>query len=166
MKTLNINSFAQWVVYHFLLNGIPITPLKLQKLLYYCQSWHLVYFEGNPLFDEQPKAWSNGPVYTSVYHSYKDDFLRHQLIEASKEVDIEKEYHSLGASFPLSDDQKELIREVLNKYGSYTSAQLVFLTHSEKPWNEAREGCDPFGPCKIPISFDTMRTYYGSRLKK
>ena len=38
-----------------------MTTMKLQKLVYYCQAWSLVWDE-RPLFDESIEAWANGPV--------------------------------------------------------------------------------------------------------
>ena len=34
-----------------------ITPLKLQKVLYYAQGWYLAFNNGNPLFDDKAYAW-------------------------------------------------------------------------------------------------------------
>ncbi len=38
-----------------------MSAMKLQKLVYYSQGWHLV-FDGEPLFAERIEAWANGPV--------------------------------------------------------------------------------------------------------
>jgi uncharacterized phage-associated protein len=35
--------------------------MRLQKLLYYVQAWHLAVTD-EPLFPEQIKAWKDGPV--------------------------------------------------------------------------------------------------------
>ena len=39
-----------------------ITNLKLQKLVYYAQGYHLAYF-GTPLFSNRMEAWQYGPAY-------------------------------------------------------------------------------------------------------
>lgn len=49
--------------------GDNLTNLRLQKLLYYEQGYHLAQF-GTPLFDEQIEAWMYGPVVPSVYEHY------------------------------------------------------------------------------------------------
>src|SRR5450756_3169344 len=46
---------------------------KLQKLVYYCQAWHLVW-EENPLFDDPIQAWANGPVVRSLYDRHRGQF--------------------------------------------------------------------------------------------
>lgn len=48
----------------------PLTVWKLQKLLYYCQAWSLVWNE-KPLFKEPIFAWASGPVVREVYEKYK-----------------------------------------------------------------------------------------------
>ena len=49
-----------------------MTNMKLQKMLYYQQGFHLAYF-GEPLFDEEIEAWMYGPVVPSVYDEYKSN---------------------------------------------------------------------------------------------
>ena len=51
----------------------PITAWKLQKLVYYCQAWSLVWDE-QPLFKEKILAWANGPVVKELYEQHKEQF--------------------------------------------------------------------------------------------
>ena len=44
----------------------PMTAMKLHKLLYYCQGWHLAWY-GVALFPERIVAWKHGPVVPDVY---------------------------------------------------------------------------------------------------
>ena len=50
--------------------GDMMTNLRLQKLLYFAQGWHLARY-GKPLFDDDIEAWQYGPVVPSVYNAYK-----------------------------------------------------------------------------------------------
>jgi len=52
------------------LAGDDMTHLKLQKLIYFAQAWHLAN-TGEPLFREDMQAWTHGPVVPSVWHAYK-----------------------------------------------------------------------------------------------
>lgn len=71
-KVLNINEFARYVGLSMISKGFSISPLKLQKILYYEQAWFMVFFgRENQLFDCAPEAWVNGPVYPEIYHQYK-----------------------------------------------------------------------------------------------
>lgn len=48
-----------------------LTHLRLQKLLYYVQGWHLGVF-GRRMFDARIEAWTNGPVVREVFPSFAD----------------------------------------------------------------------------------------------
>ena len=50
-----------------------VTTWKLQKLVYYCQVWHLIWHD-RPLFDEDILAWINGPVCKELYEHHKGEF--------------------------------------------------------------------------------------------
>ena len=47
-----------------------VTPLMLQKLLYYIQGWSFV-LNGREMFEENCEAWVHGPVYKDVYNIFK-----------------------------------------------------------------------------------------------
>ena len=51
--------------------GECLTNLKLQKLLYYQQGYHLAAF-GTPLFEENVESWMYGPVVPVVYDTYAE----------------------------------------------------------------------------------------------
>lgn len=50
-----------------------MTAMKLHRLVYYCQAWHLVW-DGVPLFDEEIQAWASGPVIPALYELHRGDF--------------------------------------------------------------------------------------------
>jgi len=52
----------------------PMTAMKLQKLVYYCQAWHLVW-EGRPMFRERIEAWASGPVVPELYEAHRGKFM-------------------------------------------------------------------------------------------
>lgn len=51
----------------------PMTAMKLQKLVYYCQAWHLVW-EDKPMFPERIEAWASGPIVPDLYAAHKGKF--------------------------------------------------------------------------------------------
>jgi uncharacterized phage-associated protein len=134
--------------------------LKLQKLLYYIQSWHLVMFD-EPLFDEDFKAWVHGPVLPSVWTELKDRSTLNTKVRIKASLApvikarIEKK---------LLKEQLELINDVLAEYGPKSGYYLECLTHSERPWQEARKGLAPDEPGSKRISKKTMREFYLARL--
>ena len=124
-----------------------ITAWKLQKLVYYCQAWGLVWDE-SPLFKEKIFAWANGPVVEELYQLYKG------LFQIEKSVK--------GSSENLSEAQKDTVNHVLTAYGDKTAQWLSDLTHMEHPWIEAREGLEIGERGENEIKLSTMYEYYSS----
>lgn len=58
------------VAKYILIKSGEMTAMKLQKLVYYAQTWSLVWNE-SPLFNEPIEAWTNGPMVRSVYAAHK-----------------------------------------------------------------------------------------------
>ena len=123
-----------------------MTAMKLQKLIYYCQAWSLVWDE-RPLFSEKVEAWANGPVVRELYDCHRGLFKVHRW-----DGDPEK----------LTADEKETIDAVLNFYGKKSSQWLSDLTHQEEPWLNARRGLPPLARGYNEITPAAMAEYYGS----
>ena len=51
----------------------PTTTVKLQKLVFYCQAWSLVW-DKVPIFDESIEAWANGPVVPVLFSKHKGKY--------------------------------------------------------------------------------------------
>lgn len=126
----------------------PISAMKLQKLVYYCQAWSLVW-DGRPLFPEPIMAWTNGPVAPALFERHKGSFLvsRDQIG---------------GDESALDDTALETIDIVLNSYGGMNAQQLSDLTHAEDPWVQARVGLSPDERGNREISLESMSEYYSS----
>jgi uncharacterized phage-associated protein len=165
MKTyyIDIKEFAKFIIYFFNSRGSLITNKKLQKLLYYSQAWHLVYFDNHSLFEDCPEAWVHGAVYPNVYHQYKKykakPIVFHNGIERDK-------LNLMLNSFSLTEEQKEFLISVLNTYGKKDAFELEILNHREKPWLEAREGLNDFDISRKPISLVTMKNYYSELINR
>lgn len=169
MRTVDIKDYASYVGITMLMKGLTVSPLKLQKILYYEQAWHMVGFgRENQLFDCAPQAWVNGPVYPEIYRIYKDmvpgmcDHLKMRNFVADGEDPAIKEKLLLD-KMGLEKEEIALTERVIMLYGSRTQNQLILLTHSEKPWSEKREGLMPYDYSCVEISLDTMHNYYKQR---
>ena len=101
--------------------GDLITNLKLQKLVYYAQGFHLAIYD-EPLFPEPINAWEHGPVVEELYRYYKS--YGAQPIEADGNYDLDM----------LTNDHKELLDEVYTVFGQFSAWKLRNMTHSEAPW--------------------------------
>jgi uncharacterized phage-associated protein len=122
-----------------------MTAMKLQKLVYYSQAWSLVWDE-RPMFRDRIEAWANGPVVPLLYQHHRGQFNVRSW--------------SPGSPAALSRDAMDTIDAVLDFYGSKTSQWLSDLTHSERPWREARGTLAPGERGSHVISIGSMHEYY------
>ena len=128
-----------------------VTPLALQKLLYFIQGFHLAKF-GIPLYEEDCCAWVHGPVYESVYNLFKE--FKYNPIEDDRFVLLKNRHKE------LVPEVCDLIDVVLDSFGNYSGKYLESITHSELPWKEAREGLLDCEYSHVVISKDCMKKYY------
>lgn len=118
-----VTKVAQWFINKGVLDykekgGEYLTPLKLQKLLYYAQGAHLA-MRGERLFNEKIFAWSHGPVVREIYAKYKD--IGGGPLDKFHDVDFSNE--TLG-----------VLEEVYDVFGQYSAWKLREMTHDETPW--------------------------------
>jgi uncharacterized phage-associated protein len=123
--------------------GDLMSNLKLQKLVYYAQGFHLALFD-TPLFDEDIEAWAHGPVVPDLYHGFKQ--YGAGAIQPPTDLDL-----SL-----FSDETVELLDEVYSVFGQFSAWKLRNMTHEEPPWSEAGNSA------VIPL--DAMRTYFKTQI--
>lgn len=102
-------------------HGDTISNLKLQKLLYYVQGFHLASF-GHALFEEDMIAWTYGPVVPEVYDAYKK--YRHRDINTVGIVD----------DVELQPQEAALFDKVYLEYSRYSAVALMQMTHTAGPW--------------------------------
>ena len=136
------------VAYYFLClpdenAGDLISNLKLQKLLYYAQGFHLALY-GSRLFREDIRAWEHGPVVPDAYHEFKE--FGANAIPAPEVMD-----------FTIFDPETvELLDEVYAVYGQFSAWKLRNMTHEESPWKET--------PINEMISTQKMQEYFKTQL--
>ncbi|MFI1770366.1 Panacea domain-containing protein [Thalassobellus citreus] len=164
MRKTNLNNLVDFVIVYCKANGLSITPLKLQKLLYYIQSWHIAKFKKNNLFNELPQAWVNGPVYRSVYDTYKTNFFKNEDIKYEVSGNLEDELKSKIDELNIEDKQVRIINSVLKFYAPQADGKLVLRTHTDKPWNQARKDLKPFERSTNEITIDSMFSFYSKML--
>ncbi|MFE4115795.1 Panacea domain-containing protein [Priestia sp. YIM B13448] len=104
-----------------------ITPLKLQKLVYYSQGWHMALNNGEPLFDDDILAWEHGPVVSELYFDYKH--YGYLTINPQPFSNITTKNKKI-----FSNKQLEILKAVWDSYGEYDGKYLEELTHQEEPW--------------------------------
>lgn len=133
---------AKYFLFKANTEGDLISNLKMQKLLYYAQAWHLVNFD-EALFKEAIRPWKLGPVIREVYNEYKK-------FESSAII-----YKSTGLERKLfSDEQSNYLDEFYDIFIKFTAHELVNMSHNEPPWKYA------FERGRSEISHGSMKDYY------
>ncbi len=133
-------------------SGLTISPLKLQKLMYYAQSWALAIIE-RPLFSDDFQAWQHGPVIDTLYYMFKS-YIYNNIPKVS---DFDEKI--------LKHEELEVLEIVWKAYGKYDAKYLEALTHSEDPWRLARCGYKKTDKCNEIITQNSIREFY-SNIKK
>ncbi|MCH6196830.1 DUF4065 domain-containing protein [Corynebacterium mastitidis] len=140
-----VNDVARYILER---SGGHMSTMKLQKLAYYSQAWSLVWDE-KPLFSSRIEAWANGPVTRDLYKAHRGQF--------NAEINMFP-----GDSGNLNSDEKETIDTVLGAYGHLSGQQLSDLSHSERPWREARTNVPEGAPSTNEVSPEVMQDFYSA----
>ncbi|MDZ4767567.1 MAG: DUF4065 domain-containing protein [Chloroflexota bacterium] len=120
-----------------------VSNMKLQKLLYYAQGFHLAILD-EPLFPEAIERWVHGPVVPEIYHAYKS---------------YGKDGIAYGGDLDPNDfdlQTREVLEEVYKVYGHFTASWLRQLTHDEPPWRDTEE--------RSIISRDSLKQFFRTRV--
>ena len=128
-----------------------VTPLMLQKLLYFIQGIHSALY-GKSIFAEDCRAWIHGPVYPEVYELFRD--FKYNPIDDARFALLE------GMEDTLTDDEKRVIDLVVNTFGMYGGKVLEKITHNEDPWMEARKGYGDSIPSSELLPKERIMKYY------
>jgi len=146
--------------------GQALTPMKLQKLVYFAHGWHLG-LTGEPLLDEQVQAWSFGPVVRSLYDAFRefgaDPIPRKALIfEPLGGLKVRVKAPSLAESVSVDKDLAELfLTRIWEVYGGYSASQLSNMTHAPgTPWDRVSKHYGGNIPKHTTIPQEWIREYF------
>lgn len=128
-----------------------VTPLALQKMLYFTQGIYSVLFD-KPLYEEDCQAWVHGPVYEDVFNMFRN--FKYNPIEDHRFAVFK------GRFSELTRQEKMVLDLVINSFGLYSGKILEKITHNEKPWKDARNGLDPLEPSKAIITKESIKEYF------
>lgn len=104
-------------------SGDLMTNLRLQKLLYFAQGWHLARY-GTPLFDAPIEAWDYGPVVPEVYQEYKANRGNGILCDVDMDTSV------------FTPEEYELLLDVAREYAKDSTSALVEMSHAPNvPWS-------------------------------
>ncbi|WP_345044341.1 Panacea domain-containing protein [Arthrobacter methylotrophus] len=122
-----------------------IATMRLHKLAFYAQAWHLVWDE-ELLTDAAFFAWGTGPVSPELHATHPGVFLIRD-VPGNPEV--------------FTAAQLESIDEVVSAYGGLRPYVLNAVVKSEAPWQDAWAGTAPGERGRI-IEVERMLSFYSA----
>jgi uncharacterized phage-associated protein len=126
---LSTEVVANWFINKAKEEGISITAMKLQKLIYYAHGWCLGLYK-TALVEDQAEAWTFGPVFPHVYHlakSYGSRPISSLLSNIFDEPSLIAE----------GDPRIPLLEKIWKIYSKYTALELSDMTHEPGgPWHK------------------------------
>lgn len=138
----------------YLLNHCEdITPLALQKALYYIQGFYYAFYKSF-LFSEECQAWVYGPVYKDTYFRYRD--YKFDFVQRNKNFD----------DTIFLSSEKAILESVAKHICCYSGKVLEKFTHSETPWLYARGNLLENEPSDKIINKDDIGNYFDSVKEK
>jgi uncharacterized phage-associated protein len=158
---------AKAVANHFLdlaaENNTSLTPMKLQKLVFFAHGWHLGLY-GEPLIADPIQAWKFGPVVPALYHEFKHvgagaiagkatdfDFANGTLVQPTVEKEDMRSLH--------------LLDQVWKIYAPLSGVALSNLTHlPSTPWDKAWSASG--GAMNTVISEEDIKQYFEAEAAK
>lgn len=154
-----------------------LTPMKIQKLVYYAHGWHLA-IKGTPLINEQVEAWPFGPVIPSLYYAYRQ-YGRDPVTELTETIRVlsdpddpwkygyEKLIPSLKDDLQAEGFTKALLDRIWSEYGKFDAIQLSNMTHEVgAPWHQIASKYDLNPPRGTDIPKEVIRDYFVSAAAK
>lgn len=127
--------------------GDNITQLKLQKLCYYAQAWHIT-FTGERMFSDEFERWDHGPANHDLWQHYNEHGWR--------PIDPQDVQETFSPADVFTLEELETLQEVWESYGHFGAKHLEALTHQEDPWLNTKRN--------HIITVESMHEYYSQML--
>lgn len=153
-----VDDVADYIIVKLDAAKVSLSILKLQKLTYYAQAWHLA-LTGRRLFEGRFQAWVHGPVNRSIYDRFAATHMMYDMLGPS---DIRRDF-DLQA---IPEEDRVHIDEILEAYARFSGPQLESMTHADEPWIRARGSLKPSERCETEIDEKTMASFYKRLLEE
>ena len=139
----------------------PVTPMKIQKLLYIAHGYSLVELS-KPMLNEVFEAWQFGPVLSTLYHECKN-YRSAPISKMLRDIDpiTGKE---TSAAPPDDAEVIDIISFVWDQFKDVSATVLSDWTHDKNgPWySVTKGGTEILRHQDVPN--DLIKTYFESNL--
>jgi uncharacterized phage-associated protein len=149
-----------------------LTPMKLQKLVYFAHGWYLA-LKDEPLIADGIQAWQYGPVIVKLYHKLKEHqnspvtepIVEHDLVRENGKpahpLRIATIVHSLDDLPSEKPFVTVLLQRIWNIYGQHDAIQLSKMTHEEgSPWDQTLKKFGGRLPQNAQIPNEIIRDFF------
>lgn len=152
----NVKAVARTAIDLATQQGLSVSNLKLQKLLYFAHGLALAKY-GTPLIKgEKFEAWKYGPVLESLYHNLK--VFGPSMIGPNDGF--------VAQWKPLPDDaenERKALASTLAQLGSLSGGKLINISHDPRgPWHAVFNATTK----NITIEDDRIKSYFDTIVKK
>lgn len=131
------SNIAKYFLIKAEMDGGLISPLKMQKMVYFTYVLYLLITKGKRLFLEKIEAWPAGPVVPSLYEELKK--YGSTPINVQRYVDIpEKKFRK-----KYSKEILIVLDAIYETCERFTPFELMLMSHKDKAWLKARKGLEP-----------------------
>lgn len=146
-----VEAVANWFLQKAESEGRTLDPMKLQKLIYFANGWHLT-LTGNPLVNEYFEAWQHGPVVPGLYHNLKH--FGGGPIKGRASAYIGATGASGSPTIPPDSYIVPLLERIWQIYGKFSGIQLSNITHRDGgAWQRTREQTRGIRNADIPLDY-------------
>ena len=133
--SINSLSIANAVLDEAERQGVSVTPMQLQKLVYFTNGWHMEIYNGQSIISDSFEAWQFGPVMPAIYHEFKRFGSRNI---SGRAINI---FNGEAWKADIQPAKATLIQEVVGLYGKLSGPRMSHLTHKEgTPWSKTWRG--------------------------
>ncbi|GAB1264264.1 Panacea domain-containing protein [Aurantivibrio infirmus] len=148
-----------------------VTPMKLQKLVYYAHGWWFGAFE-KPLIDDQIEAWTFGPVVPDLYNATRE-YGNQPITKFLTEISLAS-LSNITVKTPRVPKENKKVRSclewIIESYGNFNGIELSNLSHEKQgPWDETVcENIKEFGslPKNTDIPPKRIKEFFAQKLSE
>ena len=144
-----------------IVEGVPVTHMMLQKLVFLAHGWSLGLFD-EPLINDNVEAWRYGPVIPSLYYAFKR-FGKEPITDLADDDD-ENPKPALIPSGEEHEVTRLLIKKIWDTYKDKDPIILSQMTHTpDSPWSKTVARYQKNPPPNLVIPEKYMQEYYAKQ---
>ena len=148
-------------------DGRQLTPMQIQKLVYFAHGWHLASVD-EELSEEGAQAWRWGPVFPTLYHAVKQwgGGPVDSDVTATSFVIRNGQHHIARSVRRVANDKdtQAFLSTIWGVYRGMTGPELSRLSHDiDGPWY--RVWSESEGAMGAVIPNDLIREYFQEKLE-